>query len=207
MYEAGDGYLLWLRLRRSAPKSYLEVREMTRRCIMIIPELEEAHRIEAVREKYDPLHGIVKPHITLVFPFGSDLTKDELRAHILSALSGYNPFPLVMSGVSARREPDGCYIYLNVAEGQEIIRRISGQLYEGVLSTYKSGRYDAYAPHITLGKLPDEAALQSALTQIGEFPYKFSTTVRSVCVEVIGQDGASEVEMIFQLSQGKSGKR
>lgn len=120
---------------------------MTRRCIMIIPKFEEAHRIEAIREQYDPLYGIVKPHITLVFPFGSDLTKDELHMHISSALSLMSPFPLLMRGISVRWEPDGYYIFLDAAEGGEIIRRISGRLYEGALSKYKSGRYDAsYVP-------------------------------------------------------------
>ncbi len=172
---------------------------MTRRCIMIIPEFEDSNRIEAIREKYDPLYGTVKPHITLVFPFSSDLTKDELRAHISSALSGFNQFPLLMRGISARREPDGCYIFLDVAEGGEIIRRISGRLNEGALAKYKSERYDAYAPHITLGKFPDEAALQCALARIGEFPYEFSTTVRSVNVENIEEDGSSAIEIILQL--------
>ena len=174
---------------------------MLRRCIVIFPDFEEVHRIEAFREEYDPLFGIVKPHITLVFPFGSDLTKDKLHAHISSTLSTFRPFPLIMRGISTSWQPDGHYIFLDVAEGAESIRMISEHLYEGMLKKYKSARYDtSYVPHITLGRFQDEASLQSALTRIGDFSHEFSTTVRNVDVETIGGDGSSTIEMTFQLS-------
>lgn len=172
------------------------VRTMPLRCIMISPDFNEVHRIEAIREKFDPLFGIVKPHITLVFPFGSNLTKDELHTQLSSTLSAFKPFQLVIRGVSVHRQPDGHYLFLNVTKGEAEIRRISGCLYEGVLMKYKSVRYDTtYVPHITLGRFPDEEALQSALKQIGDFSHEFSTTVRSVDVEAIGDDGSSTIEM------------
>lgn len=173
---------------------------MPLRCIMILPDFEEAYRIEAIRERYDPLFGIVKPHISLVFPFGSDLTKNELHAHIVSALSGFRPFPLVMRGISTHRQPDGYYIFLDIAEGAESIRMISERLYEGALQEFKSDRYDTtYVPHITLGRFLDEATLQTALVHIVDFSTEFPTTICNVDVEVIRDDGSSAFEMTFQL--------
>ena len=178
---------------------------MPSRCIMIFPDFEEVHRIEAIRVKYDPLFGVVRPHITLVFPFTSILSKESLCAHISNALSAFGPFPIVMRGISARREPDGLYIYLNAAEGGEVIRRISARLYEDALEPFKSARYGtAYAPHITLGRFQDEAALQTALAEIGGFPHEFPTTIRSVDMETIEDDGSSSIEMTFPLLDEKT---
>lgn len=39
------------------------------RTIMIFPEFEEMEIIDEIREKYDPLARLVRPHITIVFPF------------------------------------------------------------------------------------------------------------------------------------------
>lgn len=173
---------------------------MPRRCILIFPKFQDEYRIEAIREKYDPLFGIIKPHITLVFPFYSQLTKDELCAHISSALSPFRAFPIVMRGVSTHRHPDGRYIFLDVAEGAESIHMISERLYGGALEKYRSDRYDtSYVPHITLGRFQDESTLQSALMQTGNFSRDFCTTVRNIDVETIGDDGSSAIEMTFRL--------
>ena len=126
---------------------------MPLRCIMIFPHFEEMHRIETIREKCDPLFEMVKPHITMAFPFSSDLTKEEIYTHIFSAISTFKPIPLVMQGISTHRQPDGQYIFLDVAKGAKSIRMISRRLYEGALHRFKSERYDTtYMPHITLGR-------------------------------------------------------
>jgi len=47
---------------------------MNMRTIMIFPEFENIDNINDIRKKYDPLADLVLPHITLVFPFDSELT-------------------------------------------------------------------------------------------------------------------------------------
>ena len=34
--------------------------------------------IDKIREQYDPLANLVRPHITIVFPFDSDRSNEEL---------------------------------------------------------------------------------------------------------------------------------
>lgn len=46
---------------------------MITRTIMIFPEFENIDVINDIRNKYDPLADLVLPHITLVFPFDSEL--------------------------------------------------------------------------------------------------------------------------------------
>ena len=44
-----------------------------KRTIMIFPKFSNQEIIDEIRKKYDPLYNLVKPHITLVFPFKSDM--------------------------------------------------------------------------------------------------------------------------------------
>lgn len=40
---------------------------------MIFPKFENIKIIDEIRDKYDPLANHVRPHITLVFPFESNI--------------------------------------------------------------------------------------------------------------------------------------
>ncbi|WP_313343152.1 hypothetical protein [Sedimentibacter sp.] len=51
---------------------------MSIRTIMIFPEFENIDVINDIRKKYDPLADLVLPHITLVFPFDSELKNIKL---------------------------------------------------------------------------------------------------------------------------------
>ena len=42
---------------------------------MIFPEFDNMDVIDKIREKYDPLAKLVRPHITIVFPFKLELEK------------------------------------------------------------------------------------------------------------------------------------
>ncbi len=46
---------------------------MSLRTVMIFPEFENMYVIDPVRNRYDPLAKLVRPHITIVFPFESDM--------------------------------------------------------------------------------------------------------------------------------------
>ena len=46
---------------------------MSERTIMIFPKFSNMEIIDRIRRNYDPLADLVRPHITLVFPFHSDI--------------------------------------------------------------------------------------------------------------------------------------
>lgn len=73
---------------------------MLKRCIMIFPKFENGQIIDKVREQYDPLANHVRPHITLVFPFDSDLETNRLEEHISTVLSEITPFEIILNGVT-----------------------------------------------------------------------------------------------------------
>lgn len=82
--------------------------------------------------------NIVKPHLTLVFPFRSDITTSELEAHIKGCIYGIEPFTLALHGITASVEPFANYLFLNVTSGMQEILTLSQSLYTGILSKHKS---------------------------------------------------------------------
>ena len=62
---------------------------MNTRAIMIFPEFKNINIINDIRKKYDPLANLVLPHITLVFPFDSKLTNEELNLYMRESLKIY----------------------------------------------------------------------------------------------------------------------
>lgn len=51
---------------------------MYTRTIIIFPEFENIDIINNIRKKYDPLADLILPHITLVFPFDSEMSNEKL---------------------------------------------------------------------------------------------------------------------------------
>lgn len=89
---------------------------MNTRTIMIFPEFENIDVINDIRNKYDPLANLVAPHITLVFPFDSELTNEELSLYLKKSLSGIHPFKVELQGFSKHQDRHGNYLFLNVVQ-------------------------------------------------------------------------------------------
>ena len=49
------------------------------RTILLFLHNMSIDKIESTREKHDPLFRLIPPHITIVFPFKSNISNDELK--------------------------------------------------------------------------------------------------------------------------------
>ena len=67
---------------------------MSLRTIMIFPKFDNIDIIDEIREKYDPLAKLVRPHITIVFPFEMEITNDELSIIIENRLRDIKSFEI-----------------------------------------------------------------------------------------------------------------
>ena len=81
------------------------------RTIMIFPQFSNIEIINEIRDRYDPLAKLVRPHITIVFPFESEMTNDELAEKLTRSLKDVGPFELVLHGFS---KTDDNYLFLNI---------------------------------------------------------------------------------------------
>ena len=167
------------------------------RCIMLIPEFENIHIIDAIRKRYDPLAELVKPHITLVFPCKSELTTQQINEHLERGLRDIQPFEIELKGISKESGRFGHFIFLNVTLGVDEISNMNERLYDGILQEYRGKK--VYVPHMTIGRLINEADQIEAYETLREMSDTFHTTVTKVTVEIIGEYQESIIETEYYL--------
>lgn len=171
---------------------------MNTRTIMIFPEFENIDVIDDIRKKYDPLADLVLPHITLVFPFDSDLTNEELNLYLKECLRDIHPFKIELEGFSKREDRYGNYLFLNVVQGMDVIKNIHEQLYKDKLKQFDAG-YD-YVPHMTVGKVYSIDLFDKAFDDVNKCNDKFGTVVKKISVEMIGDHEESIIVIEHELN-------
>lgn len=167
-----------------------------KRTILLFPEFNNQQHINKIREKYDPLAFLIPPHITLVFPFESELSKVELENHLSQVLAAVPVFEIEFQGVSGDYR-DG-YLFLNCIKGNDQLISLHNKLYKGILAQHLYQEVP-YFPHITLGRLDNDQDFSAALAEICTDKTLFSSTIEKVTVEIIGEDESSTIEIIHHL--------
>jgi 2'-5' RNA ligase len=171
---------------------------MNKRTIMIFPEFENIDVINDIRKKYDPLADLVLPHITLVFPFDSELTNEEINLYLKESLSDIHPFKVELEGFSKQEDRYGNYLFLNVVQGMDVIKNIHDILYKDKLKQFDVG-YD-YVPHMTVGKVSSMELLDKAFYDVNKCNDKFKTVVKKISVEMIGEHGESIIVIEHEIN-------
>ena len=156
---------------------------------MIFPEFDNMDVIDRIRAKYDPLAELVRPHVTLVFPFESDISNEKLEEILESRLQEINCFELILGNISKQKDLFGNYLFLNVLKGAEELVRINRFLYDNEFKEYDLGL--PYVPHMTIGKLSLVKEMDEAYEEIKDIQDKFSTVVKKISVEMIGENEES----------------
>ncbi len=181
---------------------------MHSRCIMIFPEFVNIAIIEEIRKKYDPLAYNVRPHITLVFPFISDIEYNRLKKHVEEALLSFPPFNIELKGITPSRI-NGNYIFLNLKEGQEEIIEIHKKLYTGILEVYRPQwlKNTRYIPHMTVGSIEAEERYSQALEEVKTMDKSFRALINKISVEIIEENQDSSIEMEIALRAQRQSSR
>lgn len=170
------------------------------RGIHIFPRFREAKVIKDMRKKYDYLHDCIEPHITLVFPFKSELSSKEIVKDLKNILMNVKPFKISTNELEGIENP-GYYLFLNIEEGKEIISDLHYKIHEGLLKPYQSEwtRDGSYKPHITVGRFKDTVSLQEAIEATKDFDVSYEVMVDKLFIEIIGEDESSTIEEIIEL--------
>lgn len=117
------------------------------RDILLFPKFQNENKIENIRKQCDCLYGIIRPHITVVFPFDDKISDKELVDSVRNLVKNKKGFFVKFEGISYSEDD---YIFLNCVEGEENIIRLHDLLYGNLLNKHLSNRI--YKPHITLGQ-------------------------------------------------------
>lgn len=154
-------------------------------------------RIDNLRSQYDPLAEFIQPHVTLVFPFESDISHSELSDHIVQATDGLPPFTITLSGITGA---DNEYLFLNVKEGNDSIIQLHDRLYSGILKPYLN-RTLMFVPHLTVGRIQNRSEWALAIAETEAIHETFTTTVDEISVERIDELGRSILEFNLPFGQ------
>jgi 2'-5' RNA ligase len=172
---------------------------MKKRSILIFPKFKNIEEIEKLRKKYDPLVNCIAPHITLVFPFISEISTSELKEHLKSKLRGIDPFKIKLHEITGTVDR---FLFLNVKEGNDKLIELHDKLYTNILEKYKDNAY-TYIPHVTIGRLKNENEFKQALLETKDFDFIFTSTVNEIAVEIIDDQDNSIIEFTTLLNQEK----
>ncbi|MCL2566137.1 MAG: 2'-5' RNA ligase family protein [Defluviitaleaceae bacterium] len=168
---------------------------LKKRTVMIFPKFENMKLIDELRQKYDPLVDKVQPHITLVFPFESNLVDSEIYKILDNRLNKIKPFEICVYGLSVT----DCWLFLNITKGTDILYKIHDILYENEFVKYKPLWLNTYTPHMTVGKFNSIEETKRAYEYEKSFEHTFSSMIDKVSVEIIGEEDESIIEVEYSL--------
>ncbi|MGL5330516.1 MAG: 2'-5' RNA ligase family protein [Peptostreptococcaceae bacterium] len=168
---------------------------------MIFPKFDNMGVINLIRDKYDPLANHVRPHITLVFPFYSEIDTIDLKKHITSVLQDFNKFEIILSSITPT-DSYGKYLFLNIQKGKDEIIQLHKRLYTGILESYypKWIEEDEFLPHMTVGRFEDEEKFKCAINDTKDIKCKFKSIVNEISVEIIDENEDSIIEFNIDLN-------
>jgi len=146
---------------------------LKKRAILLLPEFDNIYEVQRIREQYDPLYRKIAPHITVVFPFESEISSNQILQLVEDTTKHCGRFALRMGGYTGY---DNEYLFLNVVQGKDEIINLHQRLYSGVLKRYHESQYK-FIPHMTVGRLSNEADFIEALKKIQKHDTIFQTQV------------------------------
>jgi 2'-5' RNA ligase len=163
------------------------------RAIVLFLPVPEPDAVVALRRKFDPLFGTLAAHITLVFPFHSDMPADALRRHVEVAVRGVSPIKVRLSGVTGA---DAQYLFLNVKRGNDALIDLHDRLYQGSLHVHLSDEF-SFLPHVTIGRLADKNSFRAALDTASATSIDFEVTLDTVTVyDAVTRTVETEVALV-----------
>jgi 2'-5' RNA ligase len=169
-----------------------------KRAIILFPSFDNINIINKIREKYDSLANCIPPHITIVFPFDSDISIDDLKSHVNKVLKGTKKFNVQLKDFTGDYR-DG-YLFLNVKKGNDNIIELHDKLYSGILEHYLFGKI-IYCPHLTVGRLHKEIEFDKALDELSCYDESFEIVIDKIFIENIDDIEHSTIEYSFDFNQ------
>ena len=151
------------------------------RSILIFPQISSLANVQHVRSLYDPLATHIRPHISLIFPFRSELSNQNIISAIKSSVRFIKPFKTTFNKLG---HDNNGYIWLEATQGKDQLINLHDELYQHKYFSSFLRKDIPYAPHITLGKVREEK-VEEILNTIQLTNIQFVTKIESISVEKI----------------------
>ena len=93
--------------------------------------------------------------------------------------------------MSKREDIYGNYLFLNIIEGSKEITNVHHILYASIWGNAMDNQ--VYVPYMTIGKLSSVEKMNMAFAKIMNMDSLFETSIKTVSVEMIGENGESRI--------------
>jgi 2'-5' RNA ligase len=157
--------------------------------LLIVAPLEASRldlgRIEAIRRRHDPHHGVIDAHVTLVFPFDTP-DAETAREHLSAIAARQGAIALRLSAYLAVRDLDDrrSHVFLVPDQGRAEIEDLHDTLYSGPLA----GQLRAdipFIPHVTVAAREHHDEAEDLVRELGQV----GIAARLPRLELIAFDG------------------
>ena len=166
-------------LRRSRPP-------LPRYAVAWFPEIDGIDRIEAFRQRHDPVANVIAAHLSFVFPFPTAHSQLQVETHVRRVVSRWPPIPVTFRRV---RQVNNEFLFLMAARGAASITGLHDKLYTRSLQPHLR-RDLPYEPHITLARYARFERLEAAFAEADdEFPGELGGVIREVSLLRVEGDG------------------
>jgi 2'-5' RNA ligase len=150
------------------------------RAIYLTVDLPQSDELQNIREAFDPLAGMVPPHITVVFPFESDIETEQLVAAIDETVEELEFTYVELSLEAAVFAKDFCMF--PIRQGRDAITDLHDRLYSDLLEPFLSDEYE-YIPHLTVGRVEQESDRDEIKELTDRINLDQTGAVRSIILE------------------------
>lgn len=161
--------------------------------IVVFPTFEGLEKVNSIRERFDPNYNQIKTHITLVYPFTSEVRDEEIH----EILKDFSPFAVKLDAIRASSKDN--YIFLDITDGKKEIMKLHRELYNKLKLAWKEEFM--YRPHISIANPKTKQEQKIALQNIQEQHLDFTCTIDSIYLLTVADDLLALKSMKkFQLS-------
>ena len=173
---------------------------LPRRAIVWFPPFSIDSPVESFRRRHDPLADALPAHVTLVFPFPTNLTVTQIGSHIRRIVGNWPSLPVSFRDVEGIVDE---FVVLMLRERVDAIIALHDKLYGGVLKTHLRDDI-AYQPHVTLGRVagnPSHADFL-AMQQIAarEVRGEWRCVLRELAIITLQPDGKISIDKTIPLN-------
>jgi 2'-5' RNA ligase len=143
--------------------------------VVAYPDLEDESKIQEFRKKHDPYFQLIKPHITLMFPF-PDTDRKRVEQHVSDVARGFPQFHLKLVGL--KKSFDN-WLFLLIGEGNDRIVELHDKLYAGMFRRYLREDIE-FIPHVGLGLFEKDEDYQKAEEEAKRLNLNYECEVKNI---------------------------
>lgn len=150
------------------------------------PAFPGIERVEAFRERHDPMAAFIPAHVSLVFPFPTALSRLQVETHVQRVVSRWPPVAVTFRRVRTEANE---FVFLMAARGAASVKGLHDRLYTRSLAPHLR-RDLPYEPHITIARHARYEALEAALEEgERELGGEYGDVMREVTLLAVARTG------------------